>query len=275
MSLNTDHGKTLTYDKSNNTEVYYDEEDDDGEQWIESDHFELIPNVELERDVILINGSSGKGKSTLAKNYALNYRLLFPKNNIFMFSQFPANYDKAYMYAFNEKTHKNDGKDIRKILNIRFVELNKEFMNKKIDIVKDIHDALIIFDDFEDIDDEDMEDIEEKDEEVEYDDYGEEKKKKTKKRGKGDTIVNKINKVIRQVLKLGRKNNISALILGHVLYGETGQTALFRVEMTEAHRLVFFKDDNEFQIRRALNTRFGLDQRTISNIFDIKKSRWR
>jgi hypothetical protein len=275
MALNFSHGKTLTYDKVNDIEIYYDD-DDKGQQWYEDKkgHFEILPDITREREVIILTGSSGAGKSGIIARYAINYRLIYPKNEIYMFSQFPAGYDPAFTNTYSPKTGKYTGADIRKFLNLRFVKLDHSFMNKKIDVIRDFENCLLLFDDYDEIDDD--VDEENDDDFSDYDDEGN-KIKKTKKKGKKskDGIVKKIYRVIRQVLKLGRKNNVSCIVSNHVLYGEEGQSQLYRVEMNECHKLIFFKDDNEFQVRRALNTRFGLEQKTIDNIFSkLNHTRW-
>lgn len=276
MSLNFSHGKTLTYDKVNDVEVYYDENDENGQQWYEDkkkkSHFEILPDMTREREVMILTGSSGTGKSGIMARFAIDYRLIYPNNEIYVFSQFPAGYDPAFTNLYCPKTGKYTGADIRKFLNLRFVKLDSSFMKKRIDVIKDFKNCLLLFDDYDEIDDDNEEEINEED----YDDEGNVIKKKGKKGKKtSNEIVKKVYKVIRQVLKLGRKNNVSCIISNHVLYGEEGQSQLYRVEMNECHKLIFFKDDNEFQVRRALNTRFGLEQKAIDNIFSkLNHTRW-
>lgn len=48
--------------------------------------FEPIPNTNSERSIIYVCGPSGSGKSTYSANYISAYRILYPKNKIFVFS---------------------------------------------------------------------------------------------------------------------------------------------------------------------------------------------
>ena len=45
-----------------------------------------IPDKETERSILYITGPSGSGKSYYTKNYILEYKKMFSKNNIYVFS---------------------------------------------------------------------------------------------------------------------------------------------------------------------------------------------
>ena len=51
--------------------------------------FQLIPNPETERQILYITGPSGSGKSTFARKYLEEYKKLFKKNQIYLFSSLP------------------------------------------------------------------------------------------------------------------------------------------------------------------------------------------
>ncbi len=93
---------------------------------IDSGQFNILPSEKSER--IFIAGSSGSGKSTLASMYILEYKLMFPKNKIFLFSTHDG--EKAY------QIHKG----------IIQIKLNNEILNENITL-KDLQNSLCIFDD--------------------------------------------------------------------------------------------------------------------------------
>jgi len=127
----------------------------------------------------------------------------------------------------------------QKELKIRRVIINNKFLNFPINVIKEFKDCLIIFDDCMNFPDK--------------------------------KLNEKIKNIITQVCTLGRKNNISAFITNHLLYGDDPK--LYRLLMVEIHKLIFYRGSNIQQVRRCLNVYFGYDNRTISKIINLK-SRW-
>jgi type II secretory ATPase GspE/PulE/Tfp pilus assembly ATPase PilB-like protein len=48
--------------------------------------FQLVPNVNTERQIIYVTGPSGSGKSTFCCNYLKEYKKRFKNNPIYLFS---------------------------------------------------------------------------------------------------------------------------------------------------------------------------------------------
>ena len=48
--------------------------------------FQQIPDKDTERQITYITGASGSGKSTYIKNYCKEYKKIFKKNEIYLFS---------------------------------------------------------------------------------------------------------------------------------------------------------------------------------------------
>ena len=96
-------------------------------------NFDILPNIKNGFEVVYMCGAMGVGKSTQCRMYAQEYRRIFRKNNIFLFSQKME--DKAF-----DDYHE---------LKIRRVKLDDIFMKKTFDVTKerDFHNSLILFDD--------------------------------------------------------------------------------------------------------------------------------
>jgi hypothetical protein len=131
MSLTYDETlRPLAYDSKSDEVIYYNDRHDGTMEAI--GNFDVIPQLDFE--VCHIVGAMGSGKSYWCSQYALSYKRIFPKNNIFLFSQKPT--DKAF--------------DDHPELKIRRIKFDEGFMKTKYDVAtqKDFHDALIIFDDY-------------------------------------------------------------------------------------------------------------------------------
>ena len=76
---------------------------------------------------VYVSGPTGSGKSTWTSKYAVEYKKLFPKNPIFLFSKLTE--DKSLYYV----------KPTR-------IKMDEELLKNPIDI-NELHDALVIFDD--------------------------------------------------------------------------------------------------------------------------------
>lgn len=86
-----------------------------------------IPNRIVDREVVYISGPSGAGKSTWCSNYIEEYKKVFPKNEIVLFSRKPE--DPAL--------------DIHNPLRI---DLDQSIVDDPIDLTE-LQDSLVIFDD--------------------------------------------------------------------------------------------------------------------------------
>lgn len=98
--------------------------------------FEPTPNIKKERDVLYIFGQSGSGKSFYVQMYAKNYKVMYPKNPIYVFS-----------------TLADDKEGLDKIKGIKRIKLDAEFINDAIIPTADFSNSLVIFDDVDNISD--------------------------------------------------------------------------------------------------------------------------
>ena len=94
----------------------------------DNQRFQHIPNINMERNILYITAPSGQGKSYYTKQYADQYRKIYPKREIYLFSSL------------------TDDSSIDKIKNLRRIKLSPEFLNEDFS-AKDFSESLIIFDD--------------------------------------------------------------------------------------------------------------------------------
>lgn len=90
--------------------------------------FQPIPNPESERQILYITGASGSGKSYYTKQYCMEYRRLFPKNPIYLFSSI------------------NEDSSIDEIKGLQRVRLSPELLEDELTSA-DFKDSMVIFDD--------------------------------------------------------------------------------------------------------------------------------
>lgn len=230
----------IAFDKSSNKIVYYDEDDESKEPIkLAVGDFEIIPNTIEGYEYIFIFGSSGSGKSYWASNYALSYRKIFPKNNIYIFSQKES--DPAFeIRKSKDFVNKEDITDISKGLKLKRIQIDKEFIKKKIDITKDFKDCLIIFDDFMYVDD----------------------KKEHEK----------LSNILIQIMTMGRTNNIYCLITAHASYME-GDKNLYRHIYLETKKIVWFKSCRSNQLEYIFKTHMSFNKKQIELISNIGGSK--
>ena len=128
--------------KKDNKTVYLAEERllpqlDDGFKQMkllkESQHFQIIPNKDTERNIHYVTGSSGSGKSYWTKNYIAEYHRLYPKRSVYLFSAL------------------DEDKTLDKLKYIKRIKLSGEFLTDTID-VQIFKDAMVVFDDTDTID---------------------------------------------------------------------------------------------------------------------------
>jgi hypothetical protein len=92
------------------------------------------PNPESERQIIYITGPSGSGKSTYCKKYLLEYKKIFKKNPIFLFSS-----------LIEDKTL-----DEEKGLDIIRIRVDTNLTEESIPI-EEFKDSIVVFDDIDNI----------------------------------------------------------------------------------------------------------------------------
>ena len=102
---------------------------------VDSFHFQIVPDLNKERDVLFIASQSGAGKSFYCKEYLKEYVKLKPKN-------------KIYLFSYLDKDETID--EVKKLQRINIYD--KEFMNEEIE-PNEFKDSAIILDDIEMISD--------------------------------------------------------------------------------------------------------------------------
>lgn len=101
--------------------------------------FSIIPNTEKERDVGLVTGASGSGKSTFIKNYCKEYKRTFKNRQIYMFSNL--SYDETL-----------------KDLKINRIKIDDSLITDPI-TVEDFKESLVLFDDIDVIKDKQLKEV--------------------------------------------------------------------------------------------------------------------
>lgn len=91
---------------------------------------QYVPNFKQERTIAYIVGASGSGKSYFARHFADEYKKIYPKRKIYMFSSL------------------TDDPSVNKIKGMKRIKLDANFMQVEFD-VNDFKDTLIIFDDID------------------------------------------------------------------------------------------------------------------------------
>lgn len=224
MSLTYKESKDSTpiaYDTESDKIIFYNYDDDEGVSKAYG-KFEILPCIEKNQVInSFVTGASGSGKSTTAKKMAMSYRRVYPKNDIFMISQ------KTQDEAFNEPA-----------LKLRRIKIDEDFLNKHVDITKDFHDCLIIWDDFT---------------------YFESKK-----------IMEKITKLLIQALTLGRSNKIQNIITAHLMV-VMKERQIYSNIYNECDIFVFYSRSlNSHSLKYVLSEYFGWDSKRIRYILNFK-----
>ena len=98
-----------------------------------SEYFQLIPNKNKERDILYIAGNSGSGKTFFIKQYLIEYKLIFPDNEIYFFSPF------------------DEDKSLEGV-KINHIKIDDDLLEDKLES-KDFENSMVIFDDIEAISD--------------------------------------------------------------------------------------------------------------------------
>ena len=99
-------------------------------------HFQLIPFKHKERSTIFVAGESGAGKSFFVREYAKEYKKMYPQNPIYLIS-----------YLDEDETL-DSYKEI-----IRLKAFDTEFLKECVnfDLKKEFNDCFVIFDDIDSI----------------------------------------------------------------------------------------------------------------------------
>jgi hypothetical protein len=87
-----------------------------------------IPNKQQERQILYITGASGSGKSYYTQLYCSEYKKMYPKNEIYLFSSI------------------NEDSSIDKIKGLQRFILDDNFIRENIE-AEDFKDSMVIFDD--------------------------------------------------------------------------------------------------------------------------------
>jgi Cdc6-like AAA superfamily ATPase len=101
------------------------------------DEFQQIPNPLTERSISYVTGASGSGKSYYIKNYANEFKKMYPKRDIYLFSSI------------------SDDSSIDKVKGLKRVKLSPELLQDEI-TAEDFKNSLVIFDDCDCITDKKM-----------------------------------------------------------------------------------------------------------------------
>jgi hypothetical protein len=95
----------------------------------EGDMFQVIPNPNTERQILYITGASGSGKSFYTQMYGNEYKRLYPKREVYLFSSL------------------DDDSSIDKIKGIKRINIKSpDFITDNI-TAEDFKESLVIFDD--------------------------------------------------------------------------------------------------------------------------------
>ena len=140
MSLNLKNGKmiALLHDKKDKI-LFIDNNLQNGYKKISLDGRATLEPLldDTGRSITYICGASGSGKSTMTRNLVINFNLMFPESQIYLFSK--VDKDPAF-----------DDLEKKKII-IR-IPINNELITDPIDVLNDIEEwSLVIFDDIDTI----------------------------------------------------------------------------------------------------------------------------
>lgn len=185
---------------------------------VNESHLVPFPSTK-ERQILYVAGASGSGKSTYASQYIYNYLNIFPDNKVYVFSRLEID-------------------PILESLGCISVPLNEEL--EQVDIIKDIDNALCLFDDIDTIPDKKLREL--------------------------------VYKIQNDILETGRHNNIYVIITSHLLNGNDRKNC--RTILNESQQITFFpKGGNAHSIIYLLKNYIGLSKNQTDDILKLK-TRW-
>ena len=103
----------------------------------DTDYFQQVPNPLSERCILYVTGASGSGKSYYIKNYANEFKKMFPKRDVYLFSSV------------------SDNSSIDKVKSLKRIKLSPELLQDEL-TAEDFKNSLVIFDDCDCITDKKM-----------------------------------------------------------------------------------------------------------------------
>jgi hypothetical protein len=96
--------------------------------------FQHVPNINKERDILYITGQSGSGKSFYTAQYCIQYKAIYPKRNIYLFSALT-----------------DDKGSLDLVKGIKRVKLDNDFINDDDITIDELKESLVIFDDVDNL----------------------------------------------------------------------------------------------------------------------------
>lgn len=111
--------------------VYKDDKEGRDHIKLNNAHFELLPKSDG-RFIDYVVGKSGSGKSTLCSKKAKYYHMMYPDNDIYLFSR--VDEDDAF-------------KEMEKKGIIKRIKIDQSIIEEPIDVLNEFEDCLCIFDD--------------------------------------------------------------------------------------------------------------------------------
>lgn len=251
MSLITQKtNRPIAFDTRVGGVVYYDEHEDGATSY--RGHLEPIPSTGQvsgeENENSFACGGSGSGKSTIARTNACNYHRMFPRNSIFLITQSDETNIPEERKVFYAKMPNTDVR-YNEFLKLKRIQINDDFIERKIDVATQMRNSLVIFDDFLYFEGQTPKDTE--------------------------ALRNKLCSFASQILNLGRKIGVSCFITSHLLTGHRNND-FYQNIYGEIHK--FYCNPlkgNRRQISDVLSRYLGLTNKEIRlyNRFDAD-SHW-
>lgn len=249
MSLTYDEtNQPIAYDTQDDQMIYVDTEDEEGPKILETDgKLILQPQINTEPGQLAYNiyivGASGDGKSTSARDYALTYKDMFPKNNVYLYTSSDESKIPEKERVFYKKITPRIPTTYADVLELKRTYLNDKILKMKMN-VEDHKNSLVIFDDFL---------------------YCKGETSKITKE-----VLNKLCSTIIEFLNIGRKLGVSVIITSHLLYENTNQK-FYQNIWGEIHCLMFGRKVNKGQLRHVFETYLTLKPQLRTKILNFDR----
>jgi hypothetical protein len=188
---------------------------------INSGIFQMLPRFEdNQREFILVSGPSGSGKSTWTSSYIEMYHQLFPKNRIIIISK------------------KTDEPEFDKLNYVKFIDIDKEWLDGEPLDTDDFENSLVVFDDIENV--------------------------------HPKVLRDEVYRLKDSLIETGRSKNIYIILCNH-LSMNGNQT---RKDLNESDTIVIFpSNSSHYHLDRLLRTYCGIDKKKVEYILKVP-SRW-